>query len=114
MRLKTASTHKESTCWEMQRREEQIQSLLKNLKTHVNPFHGAAKNMVTVVEVPVSIANVLLSSREKDKGCLKEFIEKKLTSCEQGFYEPNKRRCIQITVEKNKKPKEISILKEDW
>ena len=68
--------------------------------------------MVTVVEVPVSIANVLLSSRDKE--CLKEFIEKQLTSCEQGFYEPIKRRCIQITVEKNKKPKETSILKEDW
>ena len=68
--------------------------------------------MVTVVEVPVSIANVLLSSRDKE--CLKEFIEKQLTSCEQGFYEPIKRRFIQITVEKNKKPKETSILKEDW
>ena len=78
----------------MQRREEQIQSLFKNLKTHVNSFHGAARNMVTVVEVPLSIANVLLSSREKDKECLKEFIEKQLTSCEQGFYEPIKKRCI--------------------
>ena len=37
--------------------------------------------MVTVVEVPGSIANVLLSLREKDKECLKEFIEKQLTSC---------------------------------
>ena len=37
--------------------------------------------MAIVVEVPVSIVNVLLSSREKDKECLKEFIEKQLTSC---------------------------------
>ena len=44
MRLKTASTHNEDTYGEMQRHEEQIKSLLKNLKTHVNPFHGAARN----------------------------------------------------------------------
>ena len=31
--MKTASTHKEATYGKMQRREEQIQSLLKNLKT---------------------------------------------------------------------------------
>ena len=44
MRLKTASTHKEVNYGETQRNEEQIQSLLKNLKTYVSPFHGAAGN----------------------------------------------------------------------
>ena len=47
MRLKTASTHKEATYGEMQRHEEQIQSLLKNLKTYVNSFHEASRKMVT-------------------------------------------------------------------
>ena len=47
MRLKTASTHKEATDREMQRHKEQIQSLLKNLKTYVNPFHEASRKMVT-------------------------------------------------------------------
>ena len=70
MRLKTASTQKEATYGEMQRQKEQIQSL----KTYVNPFHGAARNMVTGAEVPVSIANGLLSSREKGDKYLKEFI----------------------------------------
>ena len=65
MRLKTASKQKEATYGEIQRHEEQIQLLWKNLKTYVNPFHGAARNMVTGAEAPVSIANVLLSSREK-------------------------------------------------
>ena len=70
--------------------------------------------MVTVAEVPVSIVNGLLLSREKGQECLKEFIEKRLTSREQGFSEPIKRSGIQITIEKKKKPKEIYILKEDW
>ena len=42
MRLKTASTHKEVNYGETQRNEEQMQSLLKNLKTYVSPFHVAA------------------------------------------------------------------------
>ena len=37
MRLKTASTEKEVTYREMESQEEQIQSLLKNLKKYVNP-----------------------------------------------------------------------------
>ena len=41
--------------------EKQIQSLLKNLKTYVNLFHGTAKNMATGAEVSVSIVNRLLS-----------------------------------------------------
>ena len=45
----------------MERHEKQIQSLLKNLKTYVNPFHGAAKNIATGAEVSVSIVNRLLS-----------------------------------------------------
>ena len=45
----------------MERHEKQIQSLLKNLKTYVNPFHGAAKNMATGAEVSVSIVSRLLS-----------------------------------------------------
>ena len=69
--------------------------------------------MVTGAEVPVSIVNGLLSSREKGEECLKQFIEKRLTSRKKGFYEPIKRSGIQITIEKRKKPREISILKED-
>ena len=88
MRLKTASKHKEATYGEMERQEEQIQSLLKNLKTYVNPFHGEARNMA------VSIFNGLLSSRKKDKERLKEFIEKRLTCPEKGFYKPIKRSGI--------------------
>ena len=113
MRLKTASTHKESTYGEIQRHKEQIQSLLKNLKTYVNHFHGAVRNMVTEAKVSVSIVNGLLFSREKGEECLEEFIEKRLASREKGFYEPIKRSGIQITIEKKKKPREISILKED-
>ena len=113
MRLKTASTHKEATYGEMQRHKEQIQSLLKNLKTYVNPFHGVVGNMVTGAEVRVSIVNGLLFLREKGEECLKEFKEKQLASREKGFYEPIKRGGIRITIEKQKKPREISILKED-
>ena len=69
--------------------------------------------MVTGAEVPVSIVNGLLSSREKGEECLKQFIEKRLASRKKGFYEPIKRNGIQITIEKRKKPREISILKED-
>ena len=91
MRLKTASasTHKEATYGEIQRHKEQIQSLLKNLKKVCqSPFHGAARNMATETEVPESIINglLLLSSRENSEECLKEFIEKQLTSREKGFY----------------------------
>ena len=71
MRLKSASTRKEATYGEMERPKEQIQSLLKNLKTYVtyvNPFYGAARNRETGAEVPVTIINVLLSSREKVEG----------------------------------------------
>ena len=56
-----ASTHQKVTYGEMERHEKQIQSLLKNLKIYVNPFHGAAKNMATGAEVSVSIVNRLLS-----------------------------------------------------
>ena len=69
--------------------------------------------MVTGAEVPVSIANGLLSSREKREECLKEFIEKPLASREKGFYEPIKRSGIQINIEKKKQPREISIFKKD-
>ena len=55
----------------MERYKEQIQLLLKNIKTYVNPFRGAARHGETGVKVPVSIINVLLSSREKGEGCLK-------------------------------------------
>ena len=68
--------------------------------------------MAKWVKVPVSVVNGLLSSREKGEECLKDFIEKRLTSPEKKFYEPIKRSHIQITIEK-KKPREISILKED-
>ena len=110
MRLKTASTHKESTYGEIQRHKEQIKSLLKNLKTY---FHGAVRNMVTGAKVSVSIVNRLLFSREKGEECLEEFIEKQLASREKGFYEPIKRSGIQTTIEKKEKPREVSILKED-
>ena len=56
-----ASTHQKVTYGEMEWPEKQIQSLLKNLKTYVNLFHGAAKNMATGAEVSVSIFNRLLS-----------------------------------------------------
>ena len=69
--------------------------------------------MVTGAEVLVNIANGLLSSREKGEECLKAFIEKRLVSREKGFYEPIKMSGIQITIEKKKKPREISILKKD-
>ena len=69
--------------------------------------------MVTGAEVPVSIVNGLLFLREKGEECLKEFKEKQLASREKGFYEPIKRGGIRITIEKKKKPREISILKED-
>ena len=49
-----------------------MQSLLKTLKAYVNPFHGAVRNMATEVEVPMSIINGLLSSREKGEEYLKE------------------------------------------
>ena len=91
MGLKAASAYKEATYGEMQRHEEQMESLLKNLKTYLNPFHRAARNMVTGAEGPVSIINGLLSSREKGEESLKEFIEKRLASREKGFYEPIKR-----------------------
>ena len=35
-------------------------------------IHGAARNMATEAEVPISIINGLLSSREKGEECLKE------------------------------------------
>ena len=59
--------------------------------------------MVTGAEVPVSIVNGLLSSREKGEESLKEFIEKRLASREKGFYEPIKRGGIQITIEEKEK-----------
>ena len=59
----------------------------------------------------VSIVNGLLSSREKGEESLKELIEKQLASREKGFYEPIKRSGIQITIEKKKKAREISVLK---
>ena len=65
--------------------------------------------MVNGAEVSVGIANGLLCSRE----CLKELIEKPLVSREKRFYEPIKRSNIQITIEKKKKLREISILKKD-
>ena len=54
MRLKTALSHKETTYRKTKRHEEQIQSLLKNLKVCVNPFHGEARNTATVAEMPIS------------------------------------------------------------
>ena len=59
--------------------------------------------MVTGAEVPVSIVNGLLSSREKGEESLKEFIEKRLASREKGFYEPVKRGGIQMKRKKNKR-----------
>ena len=58
--------------------------------------------MVTGAEVPVSIVNGLLSSREKGEESLKEFIEKRVASREKGFYEAIKRGAIQIIIEKRK------------
>ena len=50
---------------------------------------------------------------KKDKECLKEFIEKRITSPEKGFYKPIKTSGVQVTIEKKKKPRWISILKEN-
>ena len=47
-------------------------------------------------------SNGLLSCREKDEKCLKEYIEKWLTTCEKRFFEPIKRSGIQITIESKK------------
>ena len=58
--------------------------------------------MIAGVEVPVSIVNGLLFSREKGEVCLKELTEKQLASREKGFYEPIKMSGIQITIEKKK------------
>ena len=69
--------------------------------------------MATGAEMLVSIVNGLLSSREKGEDCLKEFIEKRLASREKGFFKPIKRSVIQIIIEKKKKTREISILKEN-
>ena len=91
----------------MESQEEPLQSLLKNLKTYVNPFHRAARNMATWAEAPVSIVHGLLSSKEKGKECLIEFIEKRLLSPEKEIYKPNKRGNIQITIEKKKKLRDI-------
>ena len=110
MRLKTASLPKEATYGKMKRHEEQIK---ENLKAYANPFHGAPRNVATWVEVPVSIANGVLSSREKGEEYFKKFIEKRLTSPEKEFYEPIKRSGIKITIEKKKKPRTISILEEN-
>ena len=75
MRLKTASTHKEAIYGEMDSHEEQIQSISKNLKTCVNPFNGAARNIATGAEVPVSIVSGLLSSSflTREISILKEY-----------------------------------------
>ena len=61
--------------------------------------------------MPVSFINGLLSSGEKGEERLKDFIEKRLASREKGFYEAIKRSGIQITIEKKKKPRKISILR---
>ena len=95
--MKSAWTHKKATYEQIQGHGEQTQSLLKNLK-NVNSFDGAARNMVTGAEVPVSIVNGLLFSRVK----CEQFIEKRLASREKGFYEPIKRSAIQITIKKRK------------
>ena len=58
--------------------------------------------MITGAGGPVSIVNGLLSLREKGEEFLKEFIEKRLTSREKGFYEPIKWSGIQVTIEKKK------------
>ena len=58
--------------------------------------------MIAGAEVPASIVNGLLFSREKGKVCLKELTEKQLASCEKRFYELIKRSGIQITIEKKK------------
>ena len=42
-----------------------------------------------------------------------EFIEKRLTYPEKGFYKRIKRSGIQIAIKKKKKPREISIMMED-
>ena len=112
--MRTASTYKEATFGEMQRHKKQIHSLLKNLKMYVNPFHGSARNMVTRAEVLVSIVNRLLCSREKGRECMKQFINKQLTSRVKGFHETIKRSGIQITIKKRKKARDTSVLKEDW
>ena len=54
MRLKTVSKNNETTYGERRRQEEQIQWIFKNLEMYVSPFHGAARNMATGVEMPVS------------------------------------------------------------
>ena len=58
--------------------------------------------------MPVSIVNGLLSSREKSKECLKEFVEKRLTS-RYTIKERNQKE--RYTIEKEKKPREISTFK---
>ena len=63
MRLRTAWTDKESIYGEMESQEDQRQSLLKNLITYVSPFPGAARNMVSWAEVPLSVVYGLLSSK---------------------------------------------------
>ena len=60
MNLKTDSNHKESTLREIKEHEEQIAELIGSLINHVNPFHGATRNMTSDVEILSNIANGLL------------------------------------------------------
>ena len=66
-RLKTASSHKEATYGKMKKHKEQIQSILENLKTCVDFFHGATRTMTTGQDLCVSIFIGLLSSRTKSE-----------------------------------------------
>lgn len=65
--MKTASSHKEATYGEMKKHKEQIQSILENLKTCVDFFHGATRTMTTGQDLCVSIFIGLLSSRTKSE-----------------------------------------------
>ena len=51
----------------MESQEDQRQPLLKNLIMYVCPFPGAARNMVSLAEVPISVANGLLLSKQRGK-----------------------------------------------
>ena len=85
--------------------------LLKNLKTYVNPFHGAVRNIATWAEVAVSIVNALLSSRKWRM--FKRIHRKTINISWKRFFSTNQKERYS-NHHRKEKTREISIFKEDW
>ena len=111
MNIKTSNAHKEFSHGQIKLHEQQITCLISNIQT--DPFHGCARNIISGLEVNPKVVKSLLGSTNIGETQKQEFVRDRVLSRKTSFHDPIKKSSVSYKEVKNKKPKAVSVLKED-